>query len=361
MSSHVQSRMLLDCSADFVVYSLLSGFGSVTERERDATRFILGFLCCMNGNHRMPKILMTNDAYTLAQLYLPELRVMASRHSYVHKGPLKSSKVSSTSFSTYVFVLNPRPIRPQQAQVLLNIVVSPLIFHLSSEERKQILGSIGDAEALLSNPLDLLNEFVAAWKIRYLELFTNWRSLPIGGVDGYHFGVKIPVPLALEEVLTPLPYPPKLPPTVWTRYEKAPNRLAELPPCGQTLLPKPIDFQLAGRSVSSRSVKKSDLEALNPRPQYFILPDLTRTSSDSSSVSTDDCGFSSLGSDSPLLEVEVFEESTWDLVEDWSELGCTHHEGRVCCIYTGCHSTSSSTGKPGERIMGQWRRLIRKR
>ncbi|EUC56228.1 translocation protein sec63, putative [Rhizoctonia solani AG-3 Rhs1AP] len=328
MSSHVQSRMLLDCNADFVVYSLLSGFGSVTERERDATRFILGVL--------MPKVLMTNDAYTLAQLYLPELRVMASRHSYVHKGPLKSSK---------------------QARVLLNIVVSPLVFHLSSEERKQILGSIGDAEALLSNPLDLLNEFVAAWKIRYLELFTNWRSLPIVGVDGYHFGVKLPVPLTLEEVLTPLPYPPKLPPTVWTRCEKTPNRHAELPP----LLPKPIDFQLAGRSVSSKSVKKSDLEALNPRPQYFILPDLTRTSSDSSSVSTDDCGFSSLGSDSPLLEVEVFEESTWDLVEDWSELGCTHHEGRVCCIYTGCHSTSSSTGKPGERIMGQWRRVIRKR
>ncbi|KDN38903.1 hypothetical protein RSAG8_09184, partial [Rhizoctonia solani AG-8 WAC10335] len=159
MSSRVQSRMSLDCNAEFVVYSLLSGFGTVTERERDATRFILGLLpSCMNGNRRVPKVSMVNDAYTLAQLYLPELRVVASRHSYVHRGPLKSSK---------------------QAQALLNVVISPLVFHLSSEERKQLLGSIGDVEALLSSPLDTFNELVAAWKIRHLELFTNWRSLPI--------------------------------------------------------------------------------------------------------------------------------------------------------------------------------------
>jgi hypothetical protein len=37
---------------------------------------------------------MTNDAYTLAQVCLPELRVMASRHSYVHDGALRNFKVS---------------------------------------------------------------------------------------------------------------------------------------------------------------------------------------------------------------------------------------------------------------------------
>ncbi|CUA77178.1 hypothetical protein RSOLAG22IIIB_06552 [Rhizoctonia solani] len=342
MHPRVESQTSLDCSAEFLVYSLLSGFGSITERERDAIRFVLELVPCSMNDHPMTKIPIPNDAYTLAQLYLPELRVMASRHSYVHKGPLKNFK---------------------QAQVLLNIVLSPLFFHLSSEERKQILGSIDNAEALLSNPLDVLNELVAAWKIRHLELFTNWRSLPIAGVDEYYFGVKLPVPLTLEDVLTPLPYPPKLPQTVWARDEKAPNQRTRLTPRGRTLPPKPVNFQAIARSVSSRSVKKSEPKALDSRHQCFVLPDLTRTSSDSSSVSTDDCGIISLNSDAPLLEDDIFEDATWDLVEDWSELGC-HHGGRACCIYAGCGSVSRSGREPskhGERIIGQWRRLIRRR
>ncbi|KAG8705952.1 hypothetical protein FRC11_008657, partial [Ceratobasidium sp. 423] len=307
MSLRVQRRMSLDCNAKFVVYSLLSGFGSVTQRERDATRFVLGLIpSCVNGR-RLVKVSMTNDAYTLAQLYLPELRVMASRHSYVHNEPLKNSK---------------------QAQTLLSVIVSPLVFHLSFEERKQILGSIGDVEVLLSNPLDVLNELVAAWKIRHLELVTNWRSLPIAGVDEYYFGVKLPVPLKFEELLTPLPYPSKTPRANWSRtvgYEIASNRYGKLPLCGQRIPPpKPMDFQLTTRSVPSRPDKKSELKALDLRDQYFVLPDLARTSSDSSSASTstNDSGFISLGgnSDSHLFANENFEESTWDLVEDWSEL-----------------------------------------
>lgn len=257
---------------------------------------------------------------------------MASRHSYVHREPLKSFKVSQPRpVLTYSF--NLRPNHLQQALALLNIVVSPLVSHLSPEERKQIVGSIGNAEALLSNPLDILNELVAAWKICHLELFTNWRSLPIAGVKEYYFGVKLPVPVTLEEVLTPLPYPPKPPPR--THCEKAPNQHAESSPCGRALPTKPADFQLISRSISSGSVNKSGFAT-----QYFVLPDLTRTSSDSSSVSTDDCGLGSLDSTSSLLDNNAFEESTWDLVEDGSELGCTHHGGRVPCIYTGCRSAS---------------------
>ncbi|CAE7102218.1 unnamed protein product [Rhizoctonia solani] len=339
MNSDAQSQMTLDCNADFVVYSLLSGFGSVTGRERDATQFILRFLPSYVNDRRAPKVSITNDAYTLAQLYLPELRVMASRHSYVHNGPLKGFK---------------------QAQVLLKVIMSPLIFHLSSEEQKQLLGSVDEAEALLSNPLDVLNELVAAWKIHHLELFTNWRSLPIAGVDEYYFGVKLPVPLALEEVLTPLPYPSKTSRTVWTCHEKTPNRHVKLPPRGRTLPQEPIDFQL----IPSRSSKKSELKSLNPRLQYFAFPDLVRTSSDSSSVSTDSCGFISLSSNSPLIEGEVFEESTWDLVEDRSELECACCEGQTCDINTGyCRASSRAYAYPkhGERIVNQWRRLLRRR
>ncbi|KAJ1308317.1 hypothetical protein OPQ81_004028 [Rhizoctonia solani] len=317
--------MSLDCNAKFVAYSLLSGFGSVTEKERGATRFVLGLLSSCVNDHRVVKVPMTNDAYTLSQLYLPELRVMASRHSYVHKESLKGFK---------------------QAQAILSVIVSPLVFHLASEERKQLLGSMGDVETLLSNPLDVLNELVAAWKIRHLELFTNWRSLPIAGVDEYYFGVKLPVPLALEDVLTPLPYPPKAHQSVWTRCEKTPNRLyTTLPPRSRRSLPeKRMDFQYTGRSVSSRAAKKSELKVSDSPPQYFVLPDLARTSSDSSSVSTDDCGFGDLGSncDSPLLEDEALEEHTWDLVEDWSELEprCTCRGGQICGAYVGCRSTS---------------------
>ncbi|CAE6476985.1 unnamed protein product [Rhizoctonia solani] len=318
MSLRVQRRMSLDCNAKFVMYSLLSEFGSLTEKERDATRFVLGLIpSCVNGSRRLVKVPMTNDAYTLAQLYLPELQVMASRHSYVQRGPLKNSK---------------------QAQALLSVIVSPLVCHLSSEERKQILGSIGDVEALLSNPLDILSELVGAWKIRHLELVTNWRSLPIAGVDRYYFGVKLPVPLTLEELLAPLPYPPKSPRATWNRtvgYEKAPNRYMKLPPRDQRTLPqKPMDFQLATRSAPSRLDKKSELKALDLRYQYFVLPDLARTSSDSSSSSsstnTNDSGSASLGgnSDSHLFADEGFEESTWDLVEDWSELQLRSGQGK---------------------------------
>ncbi|KAH7344122.1 hypothetical protein B0J17DRAFT_765244 [Rhizoctonia solani] len=295
MSLRAQPRVSLDCNAKFVVYSLLSGFGSVTEKESDATRFILGLLpCFMNGGRRLAKVPMTNDTYTLAQLYLPELRVMASRHSYIHRGPLKNSK---------------------HAQALLNVVACPLTIHLSPGERKQLLGSISDAEVLLSNPLDVLNELVAAWRARHLELFTNWRSLPIAGVDEYYFGVKLPVPLALEEILTPLPYPSKLSRTTWTRCERTPNGYMTLPLCDRrTLFQQPRDPQQTSRSIPSRSVKKSDLKPLDSIPQYFTLPDLTRSSSDSSSISTDGTRFSVL-SGSPLLEDHAFEESTWDLVE----------------------------------------------
>ncbi|CAE6384950.1 unnamed protein product [Rhizoctonia solani] len=322
MTSYAQRQVSLDCNAKFVVYSLLSGFGPITERERDATRFIIGVLPSCINDRRLVRVPITNDAYTLAQLYLRELRVMASRHSYVHEGTLRN---------------------PKQAAAILNVIVSPLLSHLSREERKYLLGSIGDAETLLSNPLDLLNELTAAWKIHHLELFTNWRSLPISGVEQYAFGVRLPVPLSLEEVLTPLPYPPKVSRNTRTRAmrcEKAVGLYANPALCDRrNQLRKPMDLQPATHFIPSKRTKGSELKALDSMPRRFILPDLqyAQSSSDSSSISTDDCGFGSLSSrsSSPLTTDEVFEESTWDLVEDGSdiELECACLQEHVCGAY----------------------------
>ncbi|CEL59229.1 hypothetical protein RSOLAG1IB_03162 [Rhizoctonia solani AG-1 IB] len=349
MSSCIQHRVSLDCNAKFVAYSLLSGFGSITEKERDATQFILGVLPSCVNDRRLVKVPMTNDAYTLAQVCLPELRVMASRHSYVHDGALRNFK---------------------QAAAILNVIVSPLISHLSREERKYLLCSISDAEALLSNPLGTLNELVGAWKIRHFELFTNWRSLPIPGVEQYSYGAKLPVPLTLEEILTPLPYPPGASRVTRARtlgHTKAARSLS----IRQSQLRKSMDLQPTARFVHSRPTKGPELKTLDSMPRHFVLPDLiyAQSSSDASSISTDDCGFRSLSSrsSSPLITHDAFEESAWDIIEDGSdlELECTYRHEHVCGAYLGCRSMGGTARRHHSshriRIIDRWRSLLKAR
>ncbi|KAF8743090.1 hypothetical protein RHS02_03234, partial [Rhizoctonia solani] len=297
---------------------------------------------------------MTDHAYTLAQLYLPELRVMSSRHSYVHDETLRNFK---------------------QAGAILNIIVSPLISHLSREEQKYLIGSINDAETLLSNPLDILNELIAAWKIRHFELFTNWRSLPVSGVEQYHFGVKLPVPLSLEEILTPLPYPSKVSQVKRTRIvgcQKTANFCTNSSCDQRDQLRKPMDLQPATRFVPSKCTNGSNIKALDSIPRQFVLSHLryAQSSSDSSSVSTDDCGFSSMSSrsSSPLIADETYEESTWDLVEEGYDLdlGCACHLEHVCGAYVGCRSMGNKAGRyhlkrSGTRITDSWRSLLKTR
>ncbi|KAG8707873.1 hypothetical protein FRC08_000251 [Ceratobasidium sp. 394] len=111
---------------------------------------------------------------------------MAVRHSYVHKGSLKSDN---------------------QARALLSVIVTPLVRHLSSEQYQDIVASIEEANTLLSLPISTLNELVASWRIQNLELVLNWRSFPVLGTKMYSFGCSALPGFRVEDVLTPLPYP----------------------------------------------------------------------------------------------------------------------------------------------------------
>ncbi|KAG9091662.1 hypothetical protein FRC06_000474, partial [Ceratobasidium sp. 370] len=176
--------MTYDYTATFVAYALLSSFSAITKKDRDAVRYVLELLSDYNVATR--QLLMTHDVCVLARLYLPQLRTMAARHSYVHRGSLKSDP---------------------QARALLSVIIAPLIRHLSSAQYQDILASIEGAKALLSLPMSTLNELVASWRIQNLELVLNWRSFPVLGTKMYSFGCSALPGFRVEDVLTPLPYP----------------------------------------------------------------------------------------------------------------------------------------------------------
>ncbi|KAH7344112.1 hypothetical protein B0J17DRAFT_739947 [Rhizoctonia solani] len=178
--------MFLDCDASFVACALLSTFVIVTEKERDAVRFIIELIPCYD--EVTGKLRMTFDTHVLAQIYLAELRVLASRHSYIHDGSLEEAP---------------------QARALLNVVFMPLIRHLRIEEYNNLLESIDKAHYLLSRPLDVLDELAIQWRILNVKVATNWRSHPVEDLENYEFGVELPVKYSLEDLLTPLPYPTK--------------------------------------------------------------------------------------------------------------------------------------------------------
>ncbi|KAJ1308262.1 hypothetical protein OPQ81_003977 [Rhizoctonia solani] len=187
--------MFFECNAAFVAYALLSNFAIITEKERDAVQFIIELIPCYDGV--TGNLRMTFDTHVLAQIYLGELRVMAGRHSYTHYGSLEEAP---------------------QARALLNVVVMPLIRHLSDEEYGDLLGSLGEAYFLLSQPLDVLGRLVTMWRARNVSITMDWRSHPIGGLDNYQFGVELPGKLLLEDLLTPLPYPTKSSSAIMTSY-----------------------------------------------------------------------------------------------------------------------------------------------
>ncbi|CAE6471145.1 hypothetical protein ACGC1H_001006 [Rhizoctonia solani] len=178
--------MFFDCNASFVAYALLSTFATITEKERDAVRFILELIPCYDeatGN-----LQMSFDAHVLAQIYLAELRVIAGRHSYTHDGSLEEAP---------------------QARALLSVIVVPLVRHLCAEEFNCLLESLEDAYFLLSRPSDVLDELVIMWRIQNRRITTDWRSFPTGDMENYEFGVELPDKISLETLLTPLPYPTK--------------------------------------------------------------------------------------------------------------------------------------------------------
>ncbi|CAE6422186.1 unnamed protein product, partial [Rhizoctonia solani] len=135
--------MFFECNASFVAYALLSTFPTITEKEREAVRFIIELIPCYD--EATGKLRMTFDAHVLAQIYLAELRVLAGRHSYIHEGSLEEAP---------------------QARALLSVIVIPLIRHLSAEEYNRLVDSLEETHLLLSRPLDVLDELVVLWRIR---------------------------------------------------------------------------------------------------------------------------------------------------------------------------------------------------
>ncbi|KAF8603432.1 hypothetical protein BDV93DRAFT_523221 [Ceratobasidium sp. AG-I] len=180
--------MFFDCKADFIACALLSSFTTITEADRDAVEYTLELVA--SYDIEIGKLRMTRDAHVLAQIYLAQLRVMASRHNYTHDGSLEDIT---------------------QARALMSVIVVPLLRHLSISEYEDIIVSLDRAEVLLSYPLEELNKLVASWRIQNIIHLTNWTSLPLNGADSYHFGAPAPVQgFQLEETLTPLPYPTKI-------------------------------------------------------------------------------------------------------------------------------------------------------
>ncbi|CAE6486585.1 unnamed protein product [Rhizoctonia solani] len=180
--------MTLDCSAPFIAYSLLSTFPTtIAENERDAVQVILELLPCYDVISK--ELHVTHEAHVVSRILLDELRIMARRHSYVQEGALEDIA---------------------EAQDLLNVIVLPLVRHLSESEYNEIRRTIEDADKLLSNSLQLLNELLGMWRLRNFEVVSEWHSHPIEGFENYHFGMNLPNGAKLEELLTPLPYPTKL-------------------------------------------------------------------------------------------------------------------------------------------------------
>lgn len=176
--------MYFICKAPFVACSLLSAFDTITEMEREAVRYVLELIPCYDG--MTGRLRMTHDAHVLAQIYLAELRILAARHSYVHEGSLEDAT---------------------QARALLSVIVLPLVNHISDEEYECLLGSMGEADILLSYSTDVLIDLITMWHARYYTLMLGWRSFPITGVEQYEFGTAVPGGFRLEDILTPLPYP----------------------------------------------------------------------------------------------------------------------------------------------------------
>ncbi|KAG8701222.1 hypothetical protein FRC09_005491 [Ceratobasidium sp. 395] len=176
--------MTFVCKATFVAYALLSSFGTITKKDRDAVRYVLELLS--SYDIATQELLTTHDMCVLAGVYLPQLRTMALRHSYEHRGSLKNDS---------------------HAHMLLSVIVTPLIRHVSPEQYRDIVDSVKDANTLLSMPMSVLNELVASWRVQHLELVLNWRSFPISGTNTYSFGCTVLRGFRIEDVLTPLPYP----------------------------------------------------------------------------------------------------------------------------------------------------------
>ncbi|KAG8715400.1 hypothetical protein FRC11_004300 [Ceratobasidium sp. 423] len=281
--------MFFDCNASFVACALLSTFTTITEKERDAVRFIIELIPCYDG--ATGKLRMTFDAHVLAQIYLAELRVMAGRHSYIHDGSLEEAA---------------------QARTLLNVIIMPLIRHLCTEEYNDLLDSMAEAHFLLSRPLDVLDELVIMWRIRNANVARDWRSLPIGDLDNYEFGVELPTEFSLEDLLTALPYPTKPLSSAVTEYT-----LVEPGVDSKEYRLHLIDSNETKSLPRSECAKELELkEKPKTNSNVFAIPFLGRSRGSSDSQS--ECSYSSGSSETSWILTEEKHERVNDPEMDHS-------------------------------------------
>ncbi|CAE6471151.1 hypothetical protein ACGC1H_001004 [Rhizoctonia solani] len=309
--------MSFDCNAPFIAYSLLSTFSTISDNERDAVQVILELIPCYDVLSK--ELYVTHEAHAVAQILLDELRMMASRHSYVQEGALEDVT---------------------EARDLLNVIVLPLVRHLSESEYNEIRRTIEDADKLLSNPLDLLNDLLTVWRLRNLEVINKWHSYPIEGLEHYHSGVEPPNGVKLEELLMPLPYPAKLHSSdsgCSTEDEGAkqkPERRRRRQTRSHTSdsgKPRAVPRSECARELALKSKPKS-------RSKHFFLPRFT--SSHTSSDSAHDSGDNSDSSRSYNGHSRRYP----NFVERGDETECLCETGHVCVLHPDSHPSDYEAG-----------------
>ncbi|EUC56216.1 uroporphyrinogen decarboxylase, putative [Rhizoctonia solani AG-3 Rhs1AP] len=302
--------MSFDCNAPFIAYSLLSTFSTINENERDAVQLILELIPCYDVLSK--ELYVTHEAHAVAQILLDELRMMASRHSYVQESALEDIA---------------------EARDLLNVIVLPLVHHLSESEYSEIRRTIEDADKLLSNSLDLLNELLTVWRLRNIDVVNEWHSYPIEGLEHYHSGMELPNGVKLEELLMPLPYPTKLhsSDSGYSTEDEGPKQKPERRRkrqirsyASESGKPRAVPRSEGARELALKSKPR-------PKSKHFFLPRFTssRTSSDSAHDSGDI-------SDSSRSYNGHFRRYP-NFVERGDEIECLCETGHVCLLHPDGH------------------------
>ncbi|CAE7208039.1 unnamed protein product, partial [Rhizoctonia solani] len=303
-------NMTLDCSASFIAYSLLSTFSTIAEDERDAVQVILELIPCYDILSR--ELHVTHEAHVVARMFLDEFRTMASRHSYIQEGDLEDVA---------------------EAQDLLNVIILPLVHHLSEREYNEIRRTMEDADKLLSNPLDLLNDLLNMWRLRNCEVVSEWHSHPIDGFENYYFGMELPDGARLAELLMPLPYPTRLHSidSGYSTEDEGPRQKHERrrkrqvrSHASESGKPRAVPRSEGSRELALKSKSK-------PQSRHFFLPRFTssRTSSDSAHDSGDN-------SDSSRSHGVHSRRSP-----NFVERQCLCETGRVCIMHPDRNASNS--------------------
>ncbi|KAF8743452.1 hypothetical protein RHS02_03224, partial [Rhizoctonia solani] len=308
--------MYFDCSAPFIVYSLLSTFSTITENERDATQVIIELLPCYDV--LTGELHVTHEAHIVARVFLEEFRAMARRHCYIQEGSLDNVV---------------------EAHDLFSVIILPLVRHLSQNEYNDIRRTIEDADALLSHSLPVLNELLNKWRLRNFEIVSEWHSYPVEGVEEYRFGLELPNGAQLEEVLMPLPYPTKQQSTdsgystedegPKSRHERRRKRHTHSHD-KESSKPRPVPRSEGTRELALKSRTK-------PKSKRFFLPRFTssRTSSDTAHDSSDNSD-SSRSFDGQYRRYPNF-------IERGDEMECLCETGGICLLHAEGHPRDSET------------------